>query len=134
MLSSHDLMERTGITYRELDNWIRQGVLPVATTGHHGRSFSSLHIPGTVKGGSGYSRYFSERTARIAAALKLLRPHFGLPALKAAYAGLDALAEPWPALLWITPAGTVSKRRPGSAPTAVCLNLAAADQPLAEAS
>lgn len=127
MLTSYEVTERTGITYRELDNWVRAGILPVAALGHHGRSYSSIHIPGTTPGGSGYSRYFTEQTTRIARLLKLLRPHFNLPTLGAFYAGLDALKDPWPKQLWFSADGTVHKRRPRRHATAVCLDLTIAE-------
>lgn len=114
MLTSHELCQESGLTYRELDNWIRQGVIPVATYGHPaGPGTTALRLPGTTPGGSGYPRYYTNSTARIAAILKRLRPHLGLPELRNAYAALDALdPNRWPTILWATPDGTIHKKRP----------------------
>lgn len=113
MLTAHELCRQSALTYRELDNWVRTGVLPVATYGHETANMTALRLPGTVPGGSGYPRYFTHKTARIATVLKRLRPLLGLDALRNVYAGLDALnTDNWPLALWVTPDGTLNKRRP----------------------
>lgn len=129
MLTSHELCTASGLTYRELDNWIRCNVIPVAAHGHTNGTITSLRLPGTVPGGSGYPRYFTERTTRIAAVLKTLRPLLGLDALRNAYAALDALdPAAWPTTIWITEDGTAHKRRPTGRPLAIWIDLTPAQE------
>jgi len=125
MHTAHELCARTGITYRQLDYWVREGLLPVAATAS---GPTNVHLPGTVPGGSGYPRLFTTATLNIARLLQPLRRHYGLDELKAIYAGLNALKHPWPRNVWITPDATLHRRRPHT-PLALYVDLHAFIEP-----
>lgn len=111
MYSSHELCAEAGITYRQLDYWVREGILEVmATAGGHG--WNQLHIPGTIPRGSGYPRLYDHKTVTIAKILGDLT-RLGLHG-KALRRTADDLyrSDPIPHHFYLTKSGTLAPDRP----------------------